>query len=577
MTTAKAGAKSDPPTIKIGKKKPPVKDLDSTDRDYQEKVREMASNGETEFTHEGEDGDEIIVVERDDYEELYEKCWATKEYRVNSPGERLVAKFLQWAEPYATQSLIDWGAGSGRAGHKLYKENDLSVTLVDFASNALDENIAEEAIDNENLRFVKQDLSQPIDSGTIPVAEYGLCCDVLEHVPESQIDAVLDNILFHSRNVFIQISCMEDHFGMHDEIRGDKVRERLHVTVHGYLWWLQKFAERGVIVHRSEDLIRSCIFYVTAFQSQCFESIEGHLNVPPEVVVENIKYSSTLGLPSIGPMEVQDIEVMLVAGGPTTLDYKDEIIQQRKDGMKLITVNGSYNLMQDWGLEPSLQFLLDSRGFNKRFVEQSELTDKTKFVISSSADPLIFDLVPHDRTFIFHTSVTDEIMPILEEHYGPENEVGGVFPVPGGCTVTIRAICALRMLGFYKIHVYGMDSCVFPDRDHHAYPQVENDNDTEDVIEVTIARGSAYEKAFWATPWMIFQALDFKTAALKIMPDIQLNIKGDGMVAYMVETAAKLAENAGAEVELDLDETPGMRVYKDSRNRLAVQSGRPGQ
>jgi hypothetical protein len=527
----------------------------------------MIANGESSFISMTKDGPETIVFDRDDYEELYERCWGLEDnsYRINSPGEKVVGTFLECAEPYATQTLIDWGCGTGRAGYKLYKENDLNVTLVDFAGNCLDKNIAEECIDNENLRFVKHDLSEPIDPEKISVpSEFGYCADVLEHIPESSIDLVLENILENSRHVFFQISCQEDHFGMHDEIRGDKTRERLHVCVHPYLWWLQKFVDHGVIVHRSSDFIRSCLFYVSGYQTQNLDLIEGHVNVPTDVILDNIRYSSTLGIPAVGPMETQDIEIMLLAGGPSLNDFQEEIIQQRKDGMKLVTVNGAYNWAQELGLEPSLQFLLDARGFNKRFVEQSELTEKTKFVISSSADPEVFDLVPHDRTFVFHTSVTDEMVPVLEECYGPMYEKDGVFPVPGGCTVTLRAIAGLRMLGFYKIHIYGWDGCIMNDL-HHAYKQDENESDVLDAVKLTVARGSAYEKEFTVAPWHVAQAMDFKKMAVKILPDVQLNVRGDGLIAYMIETAAKLVDDAGVDVELDTEETPGKRVYVDKR------------
>jgi hypothetical protein len=513
---------------------------------------------------------ETIVVERGDYESLYEKCWDTPEYRRNSPGERMVGAFIEAAEPPPTATLIDYGCGTGRAGYRLCKEHNLNVILVDFAKNALDDHVAEEVKTNDNLTFVKHDLREPIDPEKISVpSEFGYVTDVMEHIPEESVDAVLDSILTNSRHVFFSIDCHEDHFGWHDDIRGDKDRETLHVCVHPYNWWLKKFVDYGVVIHRSVDKRRSCLFYVTAYTGECFESVDGYLNVPPETIEKNIRYSSSLlrlGIQQIRPMETQDIEIMLVAGGPTTLDYKDEIIKQREDGMKLVTVNGAYNLVQEWGLKPSLQFLLDSRGFNKRFVEQSELTDETKFVVSSAADPGVFDLIPHDRSFIFHANISEENTAVIEECFGKWMEEA--FPIPGGCTVTLRAIAALRMLGFYKIHIYGFDGCLFEDR-HHAYEQKENDKDVQDAVQLTVARGTKFEKTFAVAPWHVFQAMDFRRMATKILPDVDLDIKGDGLLSYMVQTAANLSALAGVDagVDIEIEAQPKKRAYV-SRNAM---------
>jgi hypothetical protein len=502
----------------------------------------------------------IIEVKEGDYESLYEKCWDLDDYRRVSPGEKLVDAFLEVANPFETQTLTDWGCGTGRAGYTLWKDHGLDVTLVDFASNCLDDHVREEMGD----RFEKMDLTEKIQELREP-SQYGYCTDVLEHIPEEDIDTVLDNILTYSKHVFFQISCMEDHFGGHPDIKGDGERKHLHVCVHDYQWWLKKFVEYGVEVHHSKDLRSACLFFVTSYTGHNFSGIQGRLNVPIDTVIENIKHSATLGLPEVKPYETQDLEIMLLAGGPSLNDFEEEIIQQRKDGMKLITVNGAYNWAVERGLKPSLQFLIDSRDFNKRFVEQSELTEETKYVVSSSADPKVFESLPADRTYLMHTSLSDEMLEVIEEHYGKEGE--DFFPVPGGSTVTLRAICALRMLGFYKIHIYGFDNCireVDSGRQHHAYEQEENDSDSIKAVRLTVAPGSSYAKEFLVAPWMIFQAMDFKKMSQHLMPDILLDVKGDGMIAYMIEVAAKM--NDGVDIEIEVDKPP-KRAYKQRASK----------
>jgi len=166
--------------------------------------------------------------------------------------------------------------------------------------------------------------------------------------------------------------------------------------------------------------------------------------------------------------------------------------------------------------------------------------------------------LPKDRTFLFHTTLSDEILESIVENYGELYK--HTFPVPGGCTVTLRAIAALRLLGFFKIHVYGFDSCLSDDGDHHAYPQPENDNDRDSAVPIIVAGGSDYERRFMCSPWMAMQAADFRKMAMSLLNDVQLDIKGDGLIAHMVKVAAELNENIDIEVEGEL---PPARLYVD--------------
>jgi SAM-dependent methyltransferase len=485
---------------------------------------------------------EKILPNYTEEQKKYIQCWDLPDYRRYSPGEELVDLFLETAEPAKGTTVIDWGCGTGRAAKKIYEDGDeLDVTAVDFAYNCLDKPVKELAKNNDRFRFIEEDLTKT--SGL--QSDFGFCTDVLEHIPEQDIDFVLSNILYASKHVFFQISTAHDIFSDHPDLDLNSPDDVLHHTVHDYFWWLQKFVDQSVYIHHSNDLGGAVIFYVTGWSARALSWEGGYVNTDAEKVKENMTANAKLGIQPILPCGGDgETEIMILCGGPSLNDFEDEIRQKREDGVKLITVNGSYNWCLERGLKPSMQCMIDARPFMLRMVEQVPgLTDETKYAIASQCDPSIFEVVPHDRTYMWQVSMSEGLIPHIKECFGEMYK--DWFPSPGGSTVALRAIVLMRILGFNKMYIYGMDSCIFPDtdRNHHAYDQPENDDTHEQgVIPIVVGGGTRFKKTFYCEPWMAFQAREFQLMVPAILDDVQLQIKGDGLLAYWIETAAKVAE-----------------------------------
>ena len=448
----------------------------------------------------------------------YEAAWKHDDYRKVAPGEMCLPIFMDTVKPPRNATFIDFGAGTGRAGHKAWQQG-LDVTLVDFIDHCLDDNVRDDLCDT--LKFVNHDLTKPIDLR----GDYGYCADVMEHVPESDVDAVLRNMLTNCREVFFNISTVEDHFG--DELEMGP----LHVTVRPYSWWLNKFAEFECIVLHSNEFQHHCLFHVSAHRN--FWWTRGGVNTPQEKIHENIRENAKWGVMQAQPHEAQDTEIMLLAGGPSLNDFTDEIIQKHKDGMPVITVNGTYQWAQEHGIHNVNQFMLDAREFNKRFCEPPR--DDCYYFIASQCDPAVFEMLPKDRTFMWHVSLQDEDVELTKEIYGPMYEKW--FPVPGGCSVTLRTICALQMLGYRKLHVYGFDSCI-RETAHHAFEQEENDKTP--LVDVRVGKGTKFEKEFKCQDWMAVQAKEFTRLSNHYLGEMDMIIYGDGLIAYLTETGAAM-------------------------------------
>jgi len=171
--------------------------------------------------------------------------------------------------------------------------------------------------------------------------------------------------------------------------------------------------------------------------------------------------------------------------------------------------------------------MIDARPFNKRFVEP--VRDDCLYFISTQCDPSVFEILPKDRTFYWHCTASEEALKVIDECY-PEYIICG-----GGSTVVLRAILLMRVLGFKKQILYGMDSCLV-DRSHHAYEQKENDG------QPCIVPMSVGNRMFDCHPWMAYQAQEFISMVKALGDEFMLDVKGDGLIAHILKTGANLPD-----------------------------------
>ncbi len=450
--------------------------------------------------------------------EKYTKMWTVDEYRKVAPGELAANTFMSIAKPKAGDTVTDFGAGTGRGGLMLWVMGKMNVTMLDFAANCLDDDLVTATQKfPDQIRFVEHDLMDPIE----PIDEatrYGYCTDVMEHIPTEDVNKVLHNILNGAMSIFFRISTNLD-------VMGPKyLRQHLHLTVKDYSWWAKKFIEHDCTILHSENLENAVDFYVTGWKSKLPQNIK--LNTSPEKILSNIKENAKFPCKHLRAHMIQeDAEIQILCGGPSLNDFTDEIVDNWKGGMKTITVNGTYNWAQEHGITNVNQCMIDARPFNKRFCEPPR--DDCYYFIASQCDPVVFEMLPHDRTFFWHCTSSPEAIDAVEENY-PEYIITG-----GGCTVALRTITLMRTLGFKKMHIYGMDSCVV-DGSHHAYSQPENNYKIRN-IPVTIG-----DRVFDCQPWMAYQAYDLVEMVKTIGDEFMLDIKGDGLIAHIFKTGANM-------------------------------------
>ncbi len=470
----------------------------------------------------------IKPVEKDHEQAKYERMWGIGAYRDFAPGEHAAQVFLAQANPKFGDHVIDFGAGTGRGALMLALMGRVSVTMVDFAENCLDEDVRNALTTQHGaLKFVKADLRKHIPVG----AKYGFCTDVMEHIPTEEVNQTLVNILRSAQHVFFQISLMDDHFGK-------EIGEKLHLTVQPFQWWKDRLLALDAVIHWSHEGNGIASFYVTAWNKASDLVARGSVNTLPDEITANVRSAVQRNLPIAKPYDLQNQPVMILAGGPSITGLADEIIAKRNAGMPMVTVNGAYNWAIEHGLAPSAQIIVDARESNKKFVEPPVVG--CKYLLASQCHPAVFDAAPAAQTTVWHGAISEELSQELDEHYTARGE--NWFPSPGGSTVMLRAFTLLRMLGFHRFEVYGFDSCLM-DGEHHAYEQPENANDG---VESRLVRVSCGNETFLCTPWMASQAQEF-IDLIKFMGDeMDLVVHGNGLISHILKTAA-----AGVEVEPD--------------------------
>lgn len=264
--------------------------------------------------------------------------------------------------------------------------------------------------------------------------------------------------------------------------------------------------------------------------------MEGRINVSDETLRDNIASAIRRQHPQIRPQGATYDRIALVGGGPSLEATLPELVQAIQEGAKLVTVNGAYHWCLERNLIPKTQIVMDARPCNARFVEPA--VPGCRYVLASQCAPQTWDMVAgRDEVWIFHAVVDEEtgLSALLDQFYA-----GQWFGVGGGITVVSRAISLLRMVGYLRMDLFGVDCC-FLNGQHHAYAQPENDRDRPFPFRIHPTGHPERAAVFQCAPWHVKQ-FEGLIQAIKINGQhFMLNVHGDGLLAYALRTCADLA------------------------------------
>jgi len=232
-----------------------------------------------------------------------------------------------------------------------------------------------------------------------------------------------------------------------------------------------------------------------------------------------IRANMARGLREFVPSLIAHDGVMVFAGsGPSLPAFINEIREERANGRPILAVNGAHDLLCEHEIVPDLFVTVDPRDIRHNLRRKNE---KTIYLLSSRAAVEVFDHLQDCQVIIWHSAGHPQEMPAFD---GLD-----VLRVGGGSTSGLRAIMLAYLMGFRSMVLYGFDSCC------DAQGKKRFDSGTEFTI-MPITVGS---RTFICNVAMAGQAQDFQGCTYHILPGLHLEVKGDGLLAAIVEERRK--------------------------------------
>jgi hypothetical protein len=226
---------------------------------------------------------------------------------------------------------------------------------------------------------------------------------------------------------------------------------------------------------------------------------------------------------------------VIVGGAPSVKDYITDIRWLAWQGAQIVSVNNTWRFLAENGITPGVHVMCDARPENAEFVKGAP--DGVKYLLASQCDPATFDALDGKDVIVWHCGFGDNsvLKDILSPWWDEGPNQRPCVLVPGGGTVTLRALWLAALSGFRTIHLYGVDSSYTDTGSHHAYAQPLNDN--ERIMEVAMRAADGTEKRYRASPWQVRQAEEFKQHWAELKREgVTLHVHGRGLLPDIAAT-----------------------------------------
>lgn len=224
-----------------------------------------------------------------------------------------------------------------------------------------------------------------------------------------------------------------------------------------------------------------------------------------DYIFNNIKINLQRGLTRLDKIDGfktvkgVNVPIALVGGGPSL----KETIKELKEFKGLIVACGSsHDYLVENEVIPDWCIACDPDAVVLKYILKPN--KKTKFMLASGCDPVVFDSLKEYDIVLWHCH-SDEIGEKIRE-LDPTYEAIG-----GGCTVGLRAISIAIMMGYSNIHMFGFDSCLSDNDDHHAYGFKTEEEGLGVIYNIKLGMNNEkYQKVYRCAGYQLAQLAHFK-------------------------------------------------------------------
>lgn len=238
-------------------------------------------------------------------------------------------------------------------------------------------------------------------------------------------------------------------------------------------------------------------------------SIEVRCNTSGDITRENVESSLKRGLPAITWQAPTGVPALLVGGGPSLLQSLPTIKLGQTHG-PIFALNGSARFLNEHGIIPSYQVILDAREKNVDLLGEAVI-----YLVASQCHPKVFDALEGKRVRVFHLGICEGLVP-------PEQIIGGCH------TVGLTAMNIAHVLGYRELHLFGYDSSYSDGL--HAYPQELSEKESA-LIEVMVEDSEGVFRTFVTNAVMAEQARMFPDVAEVLVDDgSKIIVHGEGLL-----------------------------------------------
>lgn len=241
-----------------------------------------------------------------------------------------------------------------------------------------------------------------------------------------------------------------------------------------------------------------------------------------EIVTKNIKRNKAAGYTQIQDLLEwrEQAHIAIVGGGPS---LKDNLELLRK--FKYVMACGSvHDYLIEQGIIPTWTAVVDPDPLMARYLTKPSIF--CKYLVSSQCDQEVFDILAHVPVVLWHAAGEG----IENSNFGEE-----YVAIPGGCTIGTRAMMIAMMFGYYHQHLFGFDTCLTNEYDHHSYKFVDPDKESlGQIIDINLGDG----KTFKVAGYMLGQFFDFQHILKVYARKLNVTVHGEGLLKHLMDLAS---------------------------------------